>query len=88
VSDFKMLLTFLSFSSISGQRRFLKFFCVFLHFHYYLPLEKGNPLHLNKLETPPPKDDLCQFWLILPSGSGKEVENVEAYRWTDDQRSE
>jgi hypothetical protein len=40
-------------------------FNVFLHFRYYLPLEKGNPLHLNKLETPPPKDDLCQVWLKL-----------------------
>jgi hypothetical protein len=28
-------------------------------------LEKGNPLHLNKLESPPPKDDLCQVWLKL-----------------------
>jgi hypothetical protein len=23
------------------------------------------PLHLNKLESPPPKDDLCQVWLKL-----------------------
>jgi hypothetical protein len=28
-------------------------------------LEKGDPLHLNKLETPLPKDDLCQVWLKL-----------------------
>jgi hypothetical protein len=25
----------------------------------------GNPLHLNKLESPSPKDYLCQFWLKL-----------------------
>jgi hypothetical protein len=31
------------------RRRFLKIFSVFLLFCYYLPLEKGNPLHLNKL---------------------------------------
>jgi hypothetical protein len=23
-------------------------------------LEMGNPLHLNKLKSPTPKDDLCQ----------------------------
>jgi hypothetical protein len=28
-------------------------------------LEKGYPLYLNKLESPLPKDDLCQFWLKL-----------------------
>jgi hypothetical protein len=47
------------------RRRFLKIFSVFLLFCYYLPLEKGNPLHLNNLESPPPKDDLCQVWLKL-----------------------
>jgi hypothetical protein len=46
-------------------RRFLKIFSVFLLFCYYLPLERGNPLHLNKLESPFPKDDLCQVWLKL-----------------------
>ena len=33
---------------------------------YYLaiisPLEKGVALHLNKLESPPPKDALCLVW--------------------------
>jgi hypothetical protein len=47
------------------KRRFLKIFSVFLLFCYYLPLERGNPLHLNKLEFPAPKDDLCQVWLKL-----------------------
>jgi hypothetical protein len=28
-------------------------------------LEKGNPLHLNKLKSPPPKDDLCKVWLKM-----------------------
>jgi hypothetical protein len=46
-------------------RRFLKMFSVFLLFRYYLPLEKGYPLRLNKLESPPPKNDLCQVWLKL-----------------------
>jgi hypothetical protein len=28
-------------------------------------LEKGVPLHVNKIESPPLKDDLCQVWLKL-----------------------
>jgi hypothetical protein len=32
---------------------------------YYLPLERGNPLHLDKLESPLHKDDLCKVWLKL-----------------------
>jgi hypothetical protein len=47
------------------RRRFLKIFSVFLLFRYYLPLERGNPLQLNKLDSPLPKDDLCQVWLKL-----------------------
>jgi hypothetical protein len=46
-------------------RRFLKIFSVILFFCYYLPLERGNPLHLKKLESPLLKDDLCQIWLKL-----------------------
>ena len=34
-------------------------------FRNYLPLEKGGALHLNKLESPSPKDTLCQVWLKL-----------------------
>jgi hypothetical protein len=37
------------------RRIFLKMFSVFLRFCYYLPFEMDNPLHLNKLETPPPR---------------------------------
>jgi hypothetical protein len=44
---------------------FSKFSVHFYCFCYYLPLERGNPLHLNKLESPPPKDDLCQVRLKL-----------------------
>jgi hypothetical protein len=46
-------------------RRFLEFFSLFLLFCYYLPLERGNPLYLNKLGIIPPKDDLCQVSLKL-----------------------
>jgi hypothetical protein len=44
----------------SEEEDFLK-----ISVYFYLPLEKRNPLQLNKLETPPPKDDLCQVWLKL-----------------------
>jgi hypothetical protein len=47
------------------RRRFFKIFSVFLLFRYYLHLETGYPLSLNKLESPSPKDDLCQVWLKL-----------------------
>jgi hypothetical protein len=46
-------------------RRFLKFFSIFLIFRYYLPLEKGYPLHLNKLKFPTPKNGLCQVYSKL-----------------------
>ena len=47
------------------RRRFLNFVNVFLLFCNYLPLEKGGALHLNKLESPSPKDALCQGWMKL-----------------------
>ena len=47
------------------RRRFLNIFSVFLHFRYYLPLEMTDGHHLNKSESPSPKDDLCQVWLKL-----------------------
>ena len=31
-------------------------------FRNYLPLEKGGALHLNKRESPSPKDALCQLF--------------------------
>ena len=42
-----------------------KCFHIILHFCYHLPLEKGAALHLNKFESPPPKDALCHVWLKL-----------------------
>jgi hypothetical protein len=47
------------------RKRFLKIFSAFSLFRYYLPLEKGYPLLLNKFESPSPKDDLYQVWLKL-----------------------
>ena len=48
-----------------GWRRFFKFVSVFEQFRNYLNLEKYRALHLNKLESPSPKDALCQVWLKL-----------------------
>ena len=47
------------------RRRFLNFANVFSLFYNYLPLEKIRALHLNKLESPLPKDALCQVWMQL-----------------------
>ena len=44
----------------SGEKRILNFVNVFLLFRNYLPFEKGGALHLNKFESPSPKDALCQ----------------------------
>ena len=44
-------------------RRCFKFINVLSQFRNYLPLEKGRALHLNKLESPSPKEAWCQwFW--------------------------
>jgi hypothetical protein len=47
------------------RKNFFYFFSAFLLFRYYLPLEKSYPLHLNKRESPLPKNDMCQVWLKL-----------------------
>ena len=46
-------------------RRFLNIIIIILQCCYYLPLEKGMDLHLNKLESPSPKGALFQVWLKL-----------------------
>ena len=46
-------------------RRFLNIFNIILQFSFYLHLEKSVALQMNKLKSPPPKDDLCQVWLKL-----------------------
>ena len=51
-----------SLAEIGGSGDFVNVFSLFLN---YLPLEKGMVLHLDKLEFPSPKDDLCRDWLKL-----------------------
>jgi hypothetical protein len=55
----------LNYAQWFWRRRFFFKNSIFFLFRYYLPLEKGDPFHLNKLESPPSKDDLCQVWLKL-----------------------
>ena len=47
------------------RRRFLDDPTPFFHFCDYLPFEEDLALYLNNLESPLPKDDLCQVWLKL-----------------------
>ena len=49
----------------SGEEDFIFSTMYFSLFRNYLPLEKGGALHLNKLESPSPKDALCQVWLKI-----------------------
>ena len=46
----------------SGEEDFLKVISLFFN---YLPLEKGEAIHLNKLESHWPNDVLCHVWLKL-----------------------
>ena len=47
------------------RRRVFKIVNAFSLFPKYIPLEKDRVLHLNKLESPSPKDALRQVWLKL-----------------------
>jgi hypothetical protein len=82
----------LNLASWFWRRRFLKIFSAFLLFRYYLPLERGDSLHLNKLESPAPKDDLCQVWLKLAQWFWRRSRKCKSLqtdrRTTDKQRSE
>ena len=51
--------------SASGEENFRNTSNIISLFCNYLPLEKGVALHLYKLESPSPKEALCQVWLKL-----------------------
>ena len=55
------------------KKIFLNLVNVFQLICYYLPLEKGRALLLNKLESPSPKDALCQVWLKLAQWFWKKI---------------
>jgi hypothetical protein len=66
-------------------------FSVFLLLRYYSPLKKGYPLRLNKLEFPPPKDDLCHVWLQLAQWfwrRSRKCKSLQTDRQTDSGQSE
>ena len=69
------------------DRKILKF-CqrIFSYFIIISPLKKNVALHLNKLESPLPKDDLCLVEIdpvVL-----EKMKSVYSYEQTDDRRSE
>jgi hypothetical protein len=70
-------------------RRFKKKISVFLHNLYCLPLEKGNSLHLIKLEIASPKDDLYKIWLKLVQWLWRKSLQTDRWtdRWTDERRT-
>ena len=72
------------------RRGFFNFVNVFSLFRNYLPLEKGGVLHLNKLESPSPKDALCKVWLKLAQWFLRRRWKCEKFTdgQTDDRRSE
>ena len=47
------------------RKKLLKFVNVISLFLYYIPLDKGVALFWNKLESPIPKDALCQGFKFL-----------------------
>ena len=53
-----------------------------MYFRYlcnYVPFEKGGALHLNKLESPSPKDALCQVWLKLAQWFWRRIWKCEKF---------
>ena len=59
----------LKFAKRFWRKRLLNIFKIIKFFHYYLPLDKGVALYLNKLESPPSNDALCHVCRNWPSGS-------------------
>ena len=66
------------------RRRCFNFVNVFMLFRNCLALEKGGALHLNKLESPSPKDAVCQVWLKLAQWFWRRRWKCEKFtdRWT------
>ena len=54
-----------TFSPLHPRMLCAKFVNVFSLFHYYLPLEIGLALHLNKLKSPSTKDALVEIGPVV-----------------------
>jgi hypothetical protein len=68
---------------------YLKYFLYILLFCYYLPLEKGATIHLNKPEFPPPKNNLYQVLLKLAQWfwrRSRKCKSLQTDRRTTDNR--
>ena len=61
----RMLCVWLKLAQWFWRRGCFNFVNLFSLFRNYLPLEKGGTLHLNKVESPSPKDALCQVCFKL-----------------------
>ena len=61
----------------------INFVKVFSQLHYYLPLEKGETLHLNKLESPLPMDAVRSLVEIGPVVLEMKLIILKVYRRTD-----
>ena len=82
----------------SREEKIFKF-CQCIYFLFYrnnLPLEKRVVLHLNKHESPKPKDALCQvklkfaqkFWGRWKWKFTYRLTDLQTERWTDDGRTD
>ena len=59
------VLSLVEIGTVVLEKIFKNFVSVYLLFRTYPPLEKDRALHLNKLESPSPKDALCLVWLKM-----------------------
>ena len=53
------MLSLVEIGPVVLEKKIVNFVNVFSFFRDYLPLVKGWALHLNKLESPSPKDAFC-----------------------------
>ena len=67
------------------RRRFFNFVKVFSLFRNNLPLKKGGSFHLNRLDSPSPKDALCRVLLKLAQWFWRRSWKCEKFSdgWTD-----
>ena len=57
------MISLLEIDPVVLEKKIFNFVNIFSLLRYYLPLKKDRALHLNKPESPSPKNALCQVWL-------------------------
>jgi hypothetical protein len=60
---------------------------VYFHFRQYFLFEKAVALHLNNLQSPIPKTDLCQLWLQLVEWFWKRSRKCKSLQTDDGQHA-